>query len=79
MEPVISYIGQQLDQIICEETEHDYCEKNSLYIFFMTLALIPFAWIQSLRKLAFTSFFALVAMIIARTYIYIYILNMNNI
>ena len=49
------FIGQQLDQVICFETQYENCNLKGLYIYLAAFILIPICWLRSFKYLAYVS------------------------
>ena len=49
------FIGQQMDQVICFETQQDECNMKGLYILIAAFVLIPICWLRSFKYLAYVS------------------------
>jgi len=49
------FIGQQMDQVICFETQQDECNMKGLYIMIAACILIPICWLRSFKYLAYVS------------------------
>ena len=51
--------GKQIDEVICNESNGDYCGRKSMYIWLAMLVLVPLCWIRNLSYLAYVSLFGL--------------------
>jgi amino acid permease len=52
------FIGSQLDQVICFETQLEFCEHKPLYIMFAVIVLVPICWLRDMKYLGYVSFVA---------------------
>ena len=63
---VLTIVGEQIDEVICNESNGDYCGHKNLFIWLTVLVLIPLCWIRNLSYLAYVSLFALFSTFLGR-------------
>lgn len=49
------FIGSQLDQVVCFETELEFCEHKPLYILLAVIVLTPICWLRDMKYLGYVS------------------------
>ena len=49
------FIGQQLNQVICFETQYKVCNLKGMYIYLAAFILIPICWLRTFKYLAYIS------------------------
>ena len=59
------FVGRQLDQVICIETEQDYCDNKNVYIFLGSLILVPVCWLKTFKFIAYISLFSNISIVFA--------------
>lgn len=52
------FIGSQLDQVVCFETELEFCNKKPLYILIAVVILTPISWLRDYKYLSYVSIMA---------------------
>ena len=61
-----------MDQLICIETQQDYCGFKNTYIFLSALILVPICWLKTFKFIAYISLFANISIIFALIVIMVY-------
>ena len=56
---VLTIAGEQIDEVICNESNGDYCGRKNMYIWLAVLVLVPLCWIRNLSYLAYVSLFGI--------------------
>ena len=59
------FIGNQLDQVICIETQQDFCNYKNTYIMASCFVLIPVCWLKTFKFISYISLFASISIIFA--------------
>lgn len=59
------FIGNQLDQVICLETQQDYCDYKNTYIIVSCIILVPICWLKTFSFISYISLFANISIIFA--------------
>lgn len=49
------FIGNQMDQVICLETDLEFCDQKALYILLAITILVPLTWLRDMRYLGYVS------------------------
>lgn len=66
------FIGTQLDQVICLESQQDYCNNKNIYIIVSAIILVPVSWLKTFGCLSYISLFANFSIVFALIVIMIY-------
>lgn len=59
------FIGKQLDQVICLETQESICNNQSTYIMVGAFIVMPICWLKTFKYIAYVSFFSNISIIFA--------------
>ena len=62
------FIGNQLDQVVCFETELEFCNKKPLYLLFAVIILTPISWLRDYKYLSYVSVLANMCLTVSRKY-----------
>ena len=60
------FIGNQVDKVVCYESNFATCDKKSLYIGVTAILLIPICWMKTLKGISYISFAANLSIIFGR-------------
>lgn len=60
------FIGSQLDQVVCFETELEFCDKKPLYVMMAVIILIPISWLRDYKYLGYVSVLSNICLVISR-------------
>ena len=63
---VLTIVGEQIDEVICNESNGDFCGRKSMYIWLAMIVLVPLCWIRNLSYLAYVSLFGLSSVFFGR-------------
>jgi amino acid permease len=66
----ILYVGDQVEYVICYESNHQFCDMKSMYILISALILIPICWLKSLKYISYVSALASVAIMFSCKHIF---------
>lgn len=65
------FIGSQLDQVVCFETELEFCDKKPMYILFAAVILTPICWLRDLKYLSYVSICTTIFLMVSRKCLYL--------
>ena len=66
------FIGNQLDQVICIETQQDFCGNKNTYILASALILVPICWLKTFSFMSYIALFSNISIIFALLVIMLY-------
>mmetsp|Transcript_17653 Transcript_17653/g.29828 ORF Transcript_17653/g.29828 Transcript_17653/m.29828 type:complete len:286 (+) Transcript_17653:421-1278(+) len=66
------FIGNQMDQVICIETQQDVCGHKNFFIIVSALILVPISWLRKFSFISYISLFASISIVFALAVIMTY-------